>query len=296
MEITHPDKILFPELEWTKNDVVHFYLEISEHLLPYLKNRPCVIQCFPNGIQESGYYQQEVPDHYPEWIDTIQVERKEKDKQNMLEIHTRRVLKYIVNQNGICFHTWHSQQDRLNQPDLLIFDLDPPGGDFSSVAKVAQSLRSHIEELGGHAYVMTTGSSGLHVSVPIKPDNEFEEVRQGAKAIAEAFIDQHPDLTTLEIRKNKREGKIFLDFLRNSYGQTSITPYSLRAAKNAPVATPLDWDELSNKKLDSQTFHAKNLLKRLSQKEDPWKEMSKHRCSLETLLSNFKPASVNHDK
>jgi len=283
IEISHPDKILFPELNWTKQKVVDFYLDLSDYLIPHLKNRPLVLKRFPDGIANKGFYQQKVPDYYPNWIDTYSVQRKEQGKQNMLEVHTKSVLKYVVNQDGICFHTWLSEYESIHNPNLMIFDLDPSGNDFSAVVQAAKILKAHIEKNGASPFVMTTGSSGLHVAIPIHPEEPFDKVREVAKTVAKSVAEQNPDLLTLEVRKDKRDGKIFVDYLRNSYGQTTICPYSLRAENHAPVATPLDWDELSEKELTSQFYHAKNIFKRLSRKSDPWKDISRYRCSLEII-------------
>jgi len=282
VDISHPDKMLFTEIGWTKQSVVDFYSDLADFLLPHLKNRPVVAQCFPDGVDEKGYYQQEAPSHYPEWIKTIDVKRKEKSPQKMLEIHTRSALKFVVNQNGISFHTWKSRQDHLNNPDLLIYDLDPSGSDFSKVVRAAKKLKGFIEELGGTPYVMTTGSKGLHIVVPIQPKNSYKEVRQTAKEIAQEFIERHPDLATIEMRKEDRKGRIFLDYLRNSYGQTTVSPYSLRPLAHAPVATPLAWDELTSK-LTPQTYHGRNIFRRLAQKEDPWGSLYRSRCSLKRI-------------
>jgi bifunctional non-homologous end joining protein LigD len=201
----------------------------------------------------------------------------------MLEIHTKTTLKYVVNQDGICFHRWLSKKENIKTPDLLVYDLDPPGKDFSAVAKAASRLKLLIEGLGGKPFVMTTGSKGVHIVIPIKPEKDFDEVREIAKKIARRAVKEDPENLTTKVRKEKRGGKIFLDYLRNTYGHTAISPYSLRSLKDAPVATPLDWDELSDNNLNSQTFNFKNIFKRLSRIKDPWNGINRYRWSLEEV-------------
>ncbi|GAB4231116.1 MAG: non-homologous end-joining DNA ligase [Chlamydiales bacterium] len=284
IDITHPEKILYPSLNLSKEKIIEFYQEISPYLLPHLKHRPIVLQRFTEGVEKEGFFQQEIPDYYPDWMKGISVERKEKGTQKMLEVHTKTALKYVVNQDGICFHTWLSQKGHLDKPDYIVYDLDPSGNDFSSVVEVAYLFKEEVEKLKGTPFVMTTGSAGLHVMIPIKVEYTFDKNRELAKKLAEKIVKKHPDKVTTNVRKDQREGKIFLDYLRNSYGQTTISPYSLRAKENAPIATPLEWEELSDSSLNSQTYTIKNILKRLSQKEDPWKQIARSHCSIENLL------------
>jgi len=280
IEITHPDKMLYPSIKWTKRDVADYYERIADWILPHLKGRPVVVQRYPDGVDEEGFYQQEVPGHYPDWIETIEVVRREKGKQNMLELHTKSALRYVVNQDGICFHTWQSNKEHINKPELLTYDLDPPGDDFSEVVKAVRILKGQLEDLGGAPFVMTTGSSGLHVVMPIKPELSFDEVREFAKTIAQDAVEKHPDVVTTRVRKDQREGKVFLDYLRNSYGQTTIAPYSLRSTKNGTVATPLRWEDLDDGEITSQAFNGKNLFKRIAKVGDPWKGMHRRRISI----------------
>lgn len=286
IELSHPDKILFPDIQWSKSDVAAFYHDLSEYLLPHLKNRPVILQRYTDGIGKKGFYQQEIPDYYPEWIKRVKVERKGTDDQDMLLLDTQTALLYVVNQDGICFHRWNSAVEAPEKPNFLVYDLDPPEDDLTPVIKAARHLRDFFNEKETEPFVMTTGSKGLHVVVPIKAEHTYDEVRQGAKQIAEKLVERYPELLTVQIRKEKRGGKIFLDYLRNSYGQATISPYSLRGIESAPVATPLDWEELEDKSLSSKSYHAKNILRRLAQKNDPWKEIHRHRVSMGKLWIN----------
>lgn len=187
----------------------------------------------------------------------------------------------------VTLHPWLSKTTDPNKPDKLVFDLDPPKDKFDLVIKGARALRKCLEdEFGLAAFVMTSGSKGLHVSSPIKPNFNFEEVRVFAEKIASYLAQKNPDEFTIEIRKDQRKGRLFLDYLRNSYAQTSVSPYSVRAIENAPVATPLEWKELSIKNLSAQSYHIKNIFNRLKHKKKlPWENFESGSKDLE---SSFK--------
>lgn len=195
--------------------------------------------------------------------------------------NNKATLIYLVNQGTVSFHPWLSSTADLDKPDKLVFDLDPPKGDFELVLTGAQALRTVLEDqLGLNTFVMTTGSEGLHVVCPLRALNDFEGVRSFAKNTAAYLAGEHPNLFTVEMRKNKRNGRLLIDYMRNAYGQTSIPPYSIRAIEGAPVATPLEWQELNKKGLTSQSYHLKNIFRRLSQKDTAWKHFQQRAKNL----------------
>ena len=165
---------------------------------------------------------------------------------------------------------WLSRRDRLDNPDQLIFDLDPPGKDFEPVREAARMLRKFLGELDLETFVKTSGSRGLHIIVPLDRSASFDQVRRFTQNVAGVLSEQEPGKLTSEQRKDKREGRVFMDYLRNSYGQTVVAPYAVRAEPGAPVATPLDWDEIAEPKLTSQTYNINNISWRLTRKKDPW--------------------------
>jgi bifunctional non-homologous end joining protein LigD len=185
-----------------------------------------------------------------------------------------------VDQGLVTPHIWLSRADKLHRPDKLIFDLDPPGSDFEPVRAAAQALHDLLPELGLAPFVMTTGSRGAHVVAPLDRSADFDVVRSFAKDVSQVLAQRYPDRLTVETRKAKRQGRLFLDTLRNAYGQNSVAPYGVRAKPGAPVATPIDWDELSDPDLHSQSYTVKNIFRRLGQKEDPWKGYMRHARSL----------------
>jgi bifunctional non-homologous end joining protein LigD len=235
---------------------------------------------YPDGISGEGFYQKEAPDFIPRYVDTVEIEKVEGGRQPQMACNSRETLVYLANLGTITFHVWLSRIDRLHIPDKLIFDLDPPGDDFEPVREAAFDLRKLMKELGLGSYVMTTGSAGLHVAVSLKRELDFDHVRRLAGAVSSRLASRHPEKYTTEVRKAKRKGRLFLDTASNSYGQTSVAPYSLRAREGCSVATPLDWDELHDSELHSQSYTIANIFRRLGQKEDPWKSFHEDSYSL----------------
>lgn len=288
VEIKNRDKIFFPEDNITKGDLIDYYEKISDTFLPYLKDRPLSLNRFPDGITNEGFYQKQVSDYFPDWMDTVEIEKKEGGSNTQIICNSKATLVYLVNQGTISFHPWLCTTADLHKPDKLVFDLDPPQGNFEIVVKGAKALRSLLdEELGLNSFLMTTGSKGLHVVCPIKTEKKFEDVRGFAKEAANFLADNDPDTFTIETRKDQRKGRLFIDYLRNAYAQTSIPPYSVRAREGAPVATPLGWDELPKEGLHSQSYTIKNIFKRLSQKDDPWSSFHKKATKIDNAVKKL---------
>jgi len=276
IDLSNADKILFPEDGITKGDLIDDYRRMADRILPYLEGRPLMLQRFPDGIAETGFYQKQASDYFPDWITTATVQLKDRDEvRTMVVCNDAATLVYLANQACITLHAWLSRRASLNRPDRMIFDLDPAGDDFAGVREAALQLRKVIEEVGLAPYVMTTGSKGLHVAVPLKPGASFDAVRDFARELATYVADRHADRYTLEPRKEKREQRLFLDYLRNGYGQTAVVPYAVRAKAGAAIATPLDWEELSDSSLRSNRYTLRNIFRRLGQKDDPWADMDR---------------------
>jgi bifunctional non-homologous end joining protein LigD len=277
IEISNSDKVLFPDEKITKGEFIDYYLRIADRMLPHLIGHPISMHRFPDGIQKEGFFQKEAPEYFPEWITRVSVEVKDRDdRQEQIVCDNSATLVYLANQACITPHAWLSKVDRLNYPVKMIFDLDPNGEDFEPVRSAAHALRQILEEVGLAAFLMTTGSRGLHILVPLQGSDDFDKVRRFAQDLVKILARREPERFTTETRKNQRRGRLFLDYLRNSYAQTSVPAYAVRAKPGAPVATPLDWDELFNNKLDPQRYNIKNIFRRLSQKSDPWEGMEKY--------------------
>jgi len=258
IEISNKDKILFPKSKITKLDLINYYEDISNSMIPHIKDRPIVMHRFPDGIKSSGFYQKNASDYFPKWISTITL-KKEDGKVEHVLCQNMETLVYLANQACITPHIWLSKKGAIRKPDKLIFDLDPPNNDFDLVIHAAKSLKKLLEKTGLFPFVMTTGSRGLHVVVPLLPKSSYDVVRDFAKDVGE-FLENTDDNLTIQTRKNKRKRRLFIDYLRNSYAQSSVAPYSIRPIEDAPVATPIDWDELQKKNMNSQYYNTKSKL------------------------------------
>jgi len=285
LDITNEDKVYFPP-NITKGDLIDYYVNVSKYMLKHIKDRALMLQRFPEGIHGQSFFQKNTPDYFPSWIKTVTVPKSDGETHFSLCQNTA-TLVYLANFGTITFHTWLSKFNNLDNPDKLIFDLDPSTKDFSKVVKVALLFKDILEKIGLNPHIMTTGSHGMHVVAPIQSTTDFKQVKTFADACGQILLKQYPDLVTMELRKNKRGNKIFIDTLRNQFGATAVCPYSVRAYEDAPVATPLYWEELNNPKLISQTFNIKNIFNRLEKIDDPWKDFFKKKKSISTAWSKL---------
>lgn len=283
VEITHPDRVMFPssaaQAGITKAQLVDYYRAVADTMLPHLKGRPVSVQRFPRGIGEHGFVQQDFADTLPDWMGGVEV-----DKEGGTVVHPlaerAEALRWLANQNCVTLHVWQSRQDRLHEPDRLVFDLDPSDNDFAVIRATARALAGVFDDLKLARYLQTTGSRGLHVVVPLRADTDFDTVRQFARDVAEVVVADDPDHRTVEARKEKRGGRLYLDVMRNAYAQTAVAPYSVRARNSAPVATPLQWDELDCSGLRADRFTIRDIPQRLAGQGDPWADMFRHARSL----------------
>jgi len=275
VEITHPDKVLFPKGKITKRELAEYYRDVSRLMLPLIKDRPISMKRFPKGIKGEGFFQKNAPEGMPSFVKTAKVKRREKEAIHMILCQEKATLIWLANQNCITPHIWLSRIDKPDLPDRMIFDLDPPPRKgFDAVVEAALLLREVLEKKKKlKAFVTTTGSKGLHVVVPIKRKKHFDEVRAYAREIAKALAEAYPKKYTIESRKEKRRGRLYIDVMRNGPGQTVVAPYSVRPLEGAPIATPLAWSELKDKKLRSNTFNIHNIRPRL--KKNPWASLER---------------------
>jgi bifunctional non-homologous end joining protein LigD len=280
VELSNTGKVLFPDAGITKGELIRYYREVAEVMLPHLEDRPLTLHRFPDGIAADGFYQQERPDYFPDWIKTRKTPRAgDGDAVEHVLCTNQATLVYLANQAVTTLHGWLSRAPRLTRPDRLVFDLDPADEDFDAVRQAARRVVELMQALALSPYVMTTGSRGLHVVAPLRGDADFDAVRGLAQAMAARLAERSPGELTVEQRKDQRRGRIYLDVMRNAYGQTAVVPYAVRAKPGAPVATPIDLAELGESKLDPRRWHLKNVLRRLGQKDDPWADIGRHAAS-----------------
>lgn len=281
LAISHPEKTYFPDAGITKGDLVDYYRRIAGTMLPHVAGRPVSMQRFPDGIAGQRFFQKDAPDYFPGWIHTEEV-AKEGGTVCHVVIDDAATLVYLANQACITPHVWLSRVVHLDRPDRMILDLDPPEGaageDLGRLRRSVRWTRDLLEELGLEPFLMTTGSRGFHVVVPLEPAEDFDAVRAFARSAAKVLAARHPDRLTVETRKAKRGDRVFVDYLRNGYAQTGVPPYAVRARPGAPVATPVDWEELSG--LAPRRYTLQNLFRRLARKDDPWAAIDRHRTTL----------------
>ncbi len=288
LDITNRDKIFFPDDEISKGDVIDYYERIGETMLPHIQNRPITMHRFPDGIAAEGFFQKNAPKNLPRSVESREIKNRKNGTTQYLICNNLTTLRYMANYGNITSHIWLSTTDNLEKPDRMIFDLDPSDDDFEQVRGAAGILHDFLTvHLGLTVFLMTTGSRGLHVVVPLDRRAGFDEVREFAGNIALRIENENPDLITTEVRKNKRQGRLFLDIARNAYAQTTVAPYSLRALPGAPVAVPIEYAELSDSDLYSQKYNLKNIFRRLGQKQDPWKNINRHPFSLSRAKRKF---------
>jgi bifunctional non-homologous end joining protein LigD len=281
VEITHGQRVMFPEEGITKGDIVDYYCRVAPVMVPHLRNRPLMLERYRAGVDRGGFYQKEAADYFPDIIRRVEVPKAGGVVHHPV-IDSEDGLVYLANQGCLTFHSWLAQADRLRQPDRVIFDLDPPSaaGAFNTVRATALRLRKIFEQLGLTAFVQTTGSRGLHVVAPLERGPDHDEVLAFAHTVAERLAASDPARLTTEFRKAKRGARIYLDVARNGYAQTVVAPYSVRARPGAPVATPLDWDEVRTTRLAPDRWNIHNLFRRLGAKADPWRGMQQHASPL----------------
>lgn len=283
----HNTKILFPRAKITKGELIAYYEAIAPAMLPFLIDRPLSMQRFPNGVTGQWFYQKNIPDYFPRWIDRYRVTNSDGSITTYVICQNVETLMYLANQACITPHMWLSLRDKPQYPDRIIFDLDPgEKTTFAQIQQTALQTKALLDTLGLPSFPMTTGSRGIHIVIPIKRTVTYEITHAFARAIAQELVINNPTLLTLEIRKEKRAGKLFVDALRNTYGHTAVAPYAVRALDGAPVAAPLTWDEVPDKKLDPQKYTIKNIFRRLDKVGDVWKEFETSKATLSKALIN----------
>lgn len=294
IEITNESKVLYPQENITKADVARYYRLCAPRMIKLIKDHLIVMQRFPGGIDHEGFFHKDAPESFAPWVKLVDIPRSDGKHVHYIQLSNPAQVVYLVNQYTLVFHNWLSKGDKPDKPDRMIFDLDPSGNiTFATIKKVAFVLKELLESYHYHPYVMTTGSRGLHVVVPIKRRYGFDEVKDVALRISQELNAQLPKVTTLEFRKDKRGNRIFIDYLRNEFGQTAVAPYSLRARKGAPIAMPVSWEELEKSVKTSDQFRLKERRKWLK-RNDPWETFFEQAVSLKQKKKSKSCAAVSH--
>jgi bifunctional non-homologous end joining protein LigD len=285
VRVTHPERVLFEELGLTKEALARYYDSVAEYLLPDLHNRPLSLVRCPQGPGEGCFYQKHIDKAWSEEIGRVTI--PESDGEGIYAVaNTAGAVVGLVQKGVIELHVWGSTTRDLAKPDRMIFDLDPDVAvPWREVMAATRRTRDKLADLGLEAFLKTSGGKGLHVAVPLAPRHEWDEVKEFSRAVAESLAEEEPRLFTAKMAKKERTHRIFIDYLRNSPGATTVAAYSVRARKGALVSTPLHWDELGGR-MKPASFHVGNVVRRLQGlHSDPWKAF---RRTSQTLTAPMK--------
>ena len=292
VKLSNTGKVLFPDDGITKGELIEYYGQVAGRMLPYLRDRPIAMARYPDGITGHRIFQKNPADYFPDWITTVEVKKQDGTLHHVICDRPATLL-YLANLACIELHVFLSRTPSLDRPDQVVFDFDPPGdGGFDDARRCALWLRTLLEdELGLTCYVKTTGGKGLHVHLTLNGRQDFDAARGFAREAAEVLAARHPDVITTEQRKEARGGRVYADVMRNSYAQTAVAPYSVRARPGATVATPLAWDEVGDSRLSPDRFTVRTLAGRLARQPDPWAGMTRRRYDAATARRRLAEAA-----
>jgi bifunctional non-homologous end joining protein LigD len=263
-------KVFWPAEQYTKGDLIEYYRQISPWLLPYLRNRPVVLTRFPDGIAGKSFFQKDAPAFTPPWLRTERMWSEDAKRDiDYFVCDDEASLLYLANLASIPLHVWASRVGSLEQPDWCVLDLDPKGAPFADVVAVARATRKLCDSIGLPSYIKTSGSTGLHVMLPLGGQLTYEQSRTLAGLLARVIAAQLPDIATITRQVAKRGGRGYLDYVQNGHGRLIVAPFSVRPLPGAPVSMPLKWSEV-NDKLDLRAFTIKTAPERMKKlKQDP---------------------------
>jgi len=288
VEVTNLNKVFWPEEGYTKGDVINYYDEMADLVLKYIKDRPQSMRRTPNGIKGEGFFQKDMNGKAPEWAQTEKIHSESTDEDiEFLVCNDKETLIYMANLGCIEINPWSSRIGSLDNPDYIIFDLDPNETTMENLVTTAKKVKEILDSLGIKGYLKTSGGKGLHIFIPIKPKYTYEQSRDFSHIISQAVHGALPEITSLERMPKKRIGKVYMDFLQNGRGKTMSCAYSLRPREGATASTPLDWDELNDKKFNVKNYNIKTLPKRVKEMGDLWADFFDNAMDLEEILAKL---------
>ena len=275
IEISHPEKALFTRPTITKRELAEYYARVSDAMLPLIAGRPLALEVYPAGIERSGFFMKSAPAHFPSWITRAEVAKKGGSVSHVVADDAA-TLVYLAGQNAITPHIWLSRADQPRQPDRLILDLDPsPGIGFAAVRAAAREAGARLRDAGLVPYAMLTGSRGVHVVCPLRRGPDFGQVHAYVRALADAMVADDPKRLTLEWRREDRGARIYLDVNRINYAQHAVAPYGIRAARRGPVAMPIRWEELDDRRQRPDGWNLRTAPARLQSDGDAWRGINR---------------------
>src|ERR1044071_1479621 len=286
VELSNLDKVLFPEDGVLKAEIIEYYLRLAPTLLNHVKGRALTLIRFPDGIHGEMFYQKNRPEWAPEWIEFETLGKEVKDYIIATEAAS---FVWLANLASLELHQLHSRRPNFDNPDYMVFDLDPPEGyRFRKVVDIAFELKDYIETFVYTAFAKTTGGKGVHICCPIEPKFSFHEVFEAAQAIAKPFVEERKNTVTLEIRKEARKGRVLVDIFRIRSGQSIVSPYSLRGRIGAPVSMPLKWEELRDLK-DPKEHNIRNAADKVLRDGDAWEGIDASAVEIHTHRTTTTP-------
>jgi len=288
LKLTHLNKIFYPKEAYNKRDLLNYYDAVADLLLPHLKDRPLSLRRYPNGIAEEAFFQKRADKGFPDWVHTELIAEKEGDEVRPMAIcNDRATLLYLTHLGCIDENPWMSRLGSLDQPDFMLIDLDPYKCPYSKIVEAAQLVRAKLGQLGLASYPKTTGGDGMHLYIPLEPAYSYEQVRTFAEIVSRMVVAERTDLFTTPRAVEKRQsGKVYFDFLQIGRGKTISAPYVLRAYPGAPVATPLEWDEV-REGLEPSQFHLRNAIDRFTRTGDLFAPVLNNRQRLEPAMKKL---------
>jgi bifunctional non-homologous end joining protein LigD len=282
--LSHPDKLYFPEAGLAKRAIAQHYFELADRILPHLRQRPLSLVRCPDGWKGQCFYQKHAHASVDAAVTRMQVHESGGEAIYM-GVGSAKALVALVQWGVIEFHPWASRRPRLERPDRIVFDFDPgEGARWKELVEAVQLLRTMLGELDLQGFLKTTGGKGLHVVVPIRQTLDWPQAKAFSKQVATLLAKTFPQRFTTALAKERRRGKIFIDYLRNAEGATAVAPYSVRARKNAPVATPIDWNELAQD-VRYDFFNVRNIRDRVGSMTDPWAGFASTRQTVTKALA-----------
>jgi bifunctional non-homologous end joining protein LigD len=283
VRISNPDKLLFPGDGITKADLASYYAAVAPAMVPHVRDRPLNLWRWNSGIDGELVVQQAIPKGAPEWVRRVTVARRRGGEVSHAVGGEAATLVWLANQNCITPHAWTARADRPDHPDRIVFDFDPPDdrdSHFDAIRAGALAMGDLLRERGLSPFAMTSGSRGLHVVAPLRRGPDSDRVRAVAGELADEVADRLPDELTTSWRKAGRGGRVLVDAARNTYAQTAVAPYAVRAKPGAPVATPLAWEELDDPELTPRRWTLATVPQRLQERGDPWEAIARAAASL----------------
>jgi bifunctional non-homologous end joining protein LigD len=286
--ITHPDKVLFPDIGLTKGELASYYEAVAPVMLPHIRARPITMERYHRGIGAPGFFQKDVSKGFPEWLERVEVPKHGGTVHHPL-VGDPRSLLWLANQNCITPHVWTSRVPNLYHPDICVFDLDPSKEEGIDVLRTAAlALRELLSELGLTSWVKTSGSKGFHIAFPLDGKADFDEVGRFAHIVGTVLVKRDSKHLTQEFSKVDRRGRILVDTGRNHYSATFAAAYAVRPRPGAPVSAPCTWEEIERGEVGPRTFTLRTMARRIAEMGDLWSGMLRSRRSLRRPMQRLK--------